>query len=245
MSVKDIVIEPVDSSLANEFIKEHHYSGTVVPNSQLHLGAFYHGSLEGVMQFGPPMDKSKLIDLVEGTGWNQFMELNRMAFTDALPKNSGSRCLSIAFKLFKKHAPQVKWVVSFADATQCGDGAMYRASNFVLTGITKNKTLLELPNGETIADMTLTAHSDDSRPELDGQSFAEVTDGSCKMSDFKQMTGAEYISGYQIRYIYFIDKDWRDRLTVKEIPYDRIDEMDAGMYKGEKVSIEARKPDEA
>jgi hypothetical protein len=242
MSVKDIVIKPVNSARANEFIKEHHYSGTVVPNSQLHLGAFYYGSLEGVMQFGPPMDKSKLIDLVEGTGWDEFMELNRMAFTDELPKNSESRSLSIAFKLFEKHAPQVKWVVSFADAAQCGDGAIYRASNFVLTGITENKTLLQLPDGTTIADMTLTAHSDDPRPELNGKSFAEVTNGSCKISDFKEITGAEYIPGYNLRYIYFIDNSYRDNLTVPEIPYKRIDELGAGMYKGEKVSIQERKP---
>jgi len=242
MSVKDIVIEPVDSSRANEFIKEHHYSGSVVPNSQLHLGAFYHGSLEGVMQFGPPMDKSKLIDLVEGTGWNQFMELNRMAFTDALPKNSGSRCLSIAFKLFKKHAPQVKWVVSFADATQCGDGAIYRASNFVLTGIRENTAIYELPNGERISRVTLEAHSDTPRPELDGRSFYEITEGSYSREKFMRETGAEMLDGYQLRYIYFIDKDWRDRLTVEEIPYERIDELGAGMYKGEKISVEARKP---
>jgi len=243
MSVKDIVIDPVDSSRANDFIEEYHYSGTVVPNSQLHLGAFYQGSLEGVMQFGPPMDKSKLIGLVEQTGWNEFMELNRMAFTDAMPKNSGSRCLSIAFKLFKKHAPHVKWVVSFADATQCGDGAMYRASNFVLTGIRENGQILQFPDGQTVARFALEAHSDDARPELDGRSFAEVTGGTCRISDLKKKTGAEYIDGYQLRYIYFIDKDWRDRLTVKEIPYERIDELGAGMYKGEKVSIEARKPD--
>jgi hypothetical protein len=242
MSVKDIVIEPIGSTRANDFIKEHHYSGTVVPNSQLHLGAFYHGNLEGVMQFGPPMDREKMLGLVEGTGWNEMMELNRMAFTEALPKNSGSRCLSIAFKLFSKHAPHVKWVVSFADATQCGDGAMYRASNFVLTGIRENKTILELPNGETIADMTLTAHSDTPRPELNGKTFYEVTGGSGSMEKFIEQTGAKRLKGYQLRYIYFIDKDWRERLTVNEIPYSRIDEIGAGMYKGEAVSVEERKP---
>jgi len=134
MSVKDILIKPVDASRGNEFIKQHHYSGKVVTNSQLHLGVFYHGGLEGVLQFGPPMVREQMLGLVEGTGWNEMMELNRMAFTEELPENSGSRCLSIAFKLFKKHAPHVKWVVSFADATQCGDGAVYRAANFILTG---------------------------------------------------------------------------------------------------------------
>jgi hypothetical protein len=242
MSVKDIHIKPVASSRANKFIKKYHYSGKVVPNSQLHLGAFYHGSLEGVMQFGPPMDREKLLGLVSGTGWNEMMELNRMAFTDKLPQNSGSRCLSIAFKLFKKHAPQVKWVVSFADATQCGDGAMYRASNFVLTGIRKNDQVVKLPNGDTIARMTLEAHSDTPRPELGGKTFYEITGGSGSMEDFIEATDAKRLEGYQLRYIYFIDKNVRDNLTVPEIPFERIDELGAGMYKGEKISIDERKP---
>jgi hypothetical protein len=243
MSAKDIIIEPVNSSRANTFIEQHHYSGTVVPNSQLHLGAFLRGSLEGVLQFGPPLDRENVIGLVEDTGWNEMMELNRMAFTDKLPKNSGSRCLSIAFKLFKKHAPHVKWVLSYADATQCGDGAVYRASNFVLTGIKENVHLIEFPNGETLNQIIATAHSTDPRPELNGKSVSEVTDGKCTLKSLMNATGAEKIPGYQLRYIYFIDKEWRDRLTVDEIPYSRIDELGAGMYKGEPISVEARKPD--
>ena len=242
MSVKDIHIKPIDSSRANKFIKEHHYSESVVPNSQLHLGAFYHGRLEGVLQFGPPMVRENVIGLVEGTGWNEMMELNRMAFTDALPQNSGSRCLSIAFKLFEKHAPQVKWILSYADATRCGDGAVYRASNFVLTGIKENTSMLELPGGEVICDLVITSHSDDPRPELNGKSVADVTDGKCTENAFKKATGAKPAPGYQLRYIYFIDKDYRENLTVPEIPYERIDELNAGMYKGEKISIEERKP---
>lgn len=37
-------------------------------------------------------------------------------------------------------------------------------------------------------------------------------------------------------YIYFIDPTYRDRLTVPVIPFSKIDEMGAGMYKGEKVT---------
>lgn len=242
MSVKDIHIKPIDSARANDFIKQYHYSGKVVPNSQLHLGAFYHGSLEGVMQFGPPMVRENILGLVEGTGWNEMVELNRMAFTEKLPQNSGSRCLSIAFKLFEKHAPHVKWVLSYADATQCGDGAVYRASNFVLTGVKKNVHLVELPNGETLTEMTIAAHSTDSRPELGGKSVSDVTDGKCTLSSFMDATGATKRKGYQLRYIYFIDDDYRDNLTVPEIPYERIDELNAGMYKGEKISVAERKP---
>lgn len=48
--------------------------------------------------------------------------------------------------------------------------------------------------------------------------------------------GAKYIEGFQLRYIYFIDKTYRRRLTVPEIPFSKIDEVGAGMYKGEKIT---------
>ena len=89
------------------------------------------------MQFGPSLCKEKTISLVDGTGWNDFLELNRMAFGINLPKNSESRAISVAIKLIKKKYSNIKWLVSFADACQCGDGAIYRASGFVLTAIKK------------------------------------------------------------------------------------------------------------
>lgn len=145
MTAKDIVLRSIPSKEATELIKRIHYSGKVCQNSQLHIGVFYHGKLEGAMQFGPSIDKRKTQGLVTGTGWNEFIELNRMAFTDVLPRNSESRAISIALKILKKKAPHLKWVISFADACQCGDGTIYRASGFVLTGIKINKNIYKLP----------------------------------------------------------------------------------------------------
>ena len=51
------------------------------------------------------------------------------------------------------------------------------------------------------------------------------------------------LEGYMFRYIYFIDKSWRERLTVPEIPFSEIDKLGAGMYKGENVSREERHVD--
>lgn len=64
---KEIIVKVIPPKIANEFVKKHHYSGKVVPNSQLHFGAFLDGKLHGVMSYGPSMDKSKLITLVDGT----------------------------------------------------------------------------------------------------------------------------------------------------------------------------------
>lgn len=144
---KNIVLKPITAQEANTIIKKLHYSGKVVNNSRIHIGVFYNGSLEGAMQFGSPLDKSKVIGLVEDTKWNDFVELNRMAFSDNLPRNSESRALSIAFKILRKHAPHLKWILSFSDACQCGDGTIYRASGFILTGInSKSDMIWRLPD---------------------------------------------------------------------------------------------------
>lgn len=161
-TAKDIILRPISAADANDLVRRVHYSGKVVNNSQLHIGVFLGGKLEGAMQFGPSLDKRKIQGLVSGTAWHEFIELNRMAFTDALPRNSESRAIAIAMRLLRKHAPQVKWVVTFADATQCGDGTIYRASGFVLTGIKKNNQIWQAPSGEITTRMVAT---DTRRPE--------------------------------------------------------------------------------
>lgn len=233
-SAKDVEVRVIPAKVANPFVKTHHYSGKVVNNSSLHFGAFIKGKLHGVMSFGPPMDKSKVINLVDGTPWNGMLELNRMAFDGVLPRNSESRCISVAMRLIKKNAPHIKWILSFADACLCGDGTIYRASGFVLTDIRPNKNTAKLPSGEEIHKMTLESSPNQPRPELGGKSYFQVTGGAYNFKKYCRVAHAEILEGYQLRYIYFIDKKWRDRLTVPEIPFSKIEEMGAGMYKGER-----------
>lgn len=162
-SAKDIIVKVIPAKVANPFVRAHHYSGKVVNNSSLHFGVFLpDGLLHGVLSFGPSMDKRRMLSLVntgnvgEGKKWNEFLELNRMAFDDILPRNSESRALGIAFRMIRKNAPQIKWVVSFSDATASGDGTIYRASGFSLTQIKKNKSIIEFPDGERIAQINFT-----------------------------------------------------------------------------------------
>lgn len=231
---KEIIIKVIPKRIADEFVKKHHYSGKVVQNSQLHFGAFLDGRLHGCLQYGPSMDKKKIITLVEGTGWNEFIELNRMAFDDYLPRNSESYCIGKTLRMIRKQAPQVKWVVSFADGCSCGDGTIYRASNFVLTGIRKNKTILKFPTGERFAAMTLEANFN--IPQIKKLCENMGVEHKYRTRSEWIKLGAEYVPGFQFRYIYFIDKSYRKRLTVPEIPFSRIDELGAGMYKGEKIT---------
>lgn len=236
---KEITIKVIPSNVANEFVRKHHYSGRVVMNSKLHFGAYYNKVLHGVMSFGSSLDKRKTKELVAGTGWNEFLELNRMAFDETLPKNSESRAIAIAIKLIRKNAPHIKWIISFADATQCGDGAIYRASGFVLTSIKKNTSIWEAPDGKTISDLSLRLGMQAKKSVNIVSITAHKTKenkGAASMQIFKD-AGYKPKVGFQLRYVYFIDKAKEKDLTVPIIPFSRIKEMGAGMYLGKKVEL--------
>ncbi len=202
---KGIIVKPISAKDACRVIKSLHYSGKVAAISQLHFGVFFDGKCGGALQFGPPIDRRKLLPLVSGTKFNDFLELNRMAFADWLPRNGESRAIGYVMKFIKKHYPKVEWIVSFADGTQCGDGTIYRASGFALTQIKKNSTICRLKSGEIAANH-----------------------GTSK----KNFSGSEKLPGFQLRYIYFLDPTARDRLTVPILPFSEIDKRGAGMYKG-------------
>jgi hypothetical protein len=221
-TAKDIHVAPISSHDARELVRRTHYSGKVVMNSQLHFGVFLGGKLEGAMQFGPSLDKRKIQGLVSDTGWNNFLELNRMAFSEALPRNSESRALGVAFRLIRKHYPHIEWVVSFADGTQCGDGTIYRASGFVLTSVKKNTTQLLMQDGSVVANSTLCNPNFIGKNGRTGSSIAKER-------------GVKPLPGFQMRYIYFLNPAARKRLTVPILPFSKIAEMGAGMYRGEKI----------
>lgn len=182
-SAKDIQLRVIPANIANQFVRKHHYSGKVVNNSCLHFGAFLNGRLHGVMSYGPSLDKRKIIGLVEGTPWSGFLELNRMAFDPVLPRNSESRCIAISLKMIKKQAPQVKWVISFADGCSCGDGAIYRASGFLLTGIKENKNIAVMPDGTKLHKMTLESNPLKPLPQIGGRSYFDVTGGGSLVAE--------------------------------------------------------------
>lgn len=225
---KEIIVKVIPSKIANEFVKKNHYSGKVVPNSTLHFGCFLDNKLHGVMSYGPSINKKGTINLVKNTGWNEFIELNRMAFDDYLPKYSESRCIAISIKLIKKNAPQIKWIISFADGTQCGDGTIYRASGFKLVGLSKNAGICKL-NGKMV--------------HIKKTYDLKLTSSFLKKSDIPKLKEkgyeAEIIDGYQFKYIYLIDKNCK--INTEILPFSEIDKQGAGMYKGKKIALSERK----
>lgn len=217
IKARDIEVKVISSRDAARIIKSIHYSGKVVPNSQIHFGVFAGKRCGGAISFGVSTDKRKMAPLVAGTRINEFLELNRLALADWLPKNSESRALGVALRFLRKNYSHLKWVVSFADATQCGDGTIYRASGFVLTAIKKNASLLQMPDGSIVSTKTLNDH---------------LTPEGHRMTKVARMQGAKPLPGFQLRYVYFLQPKCRRLLTVPEISFSMIAELGAGMYRG-------------
>lgn len=235
-SAKDIVIKVIESQPANDFVRRYHYSGKVVNNSQVHFGAFLRGRLHGVMSFGCPLDRRKVLGLVAGTRWNEMIELNRMAFDDALPKNSESRSIAIAMRMLRLNAPHLKWVLSFADGMQCGDGTIYRASGFVLTGFS-SASMYELPDDLARLNGGRIAHRLKIQDKTSAQSrevLSRTRGKNLTNSGYEKQLGMKVIPGFMLRYIYFLRPGERENLTVPILPFSEIEKRGAGMYKGHK-----------
>jgi hypothetical protein len=224
---KGILVKPISRDDANQIVKQLHYSGRTVNNSQIHFGVFLDGKCGGALQFGPSLDKRKIQGIVRDTAWNDFIELNRMALADWLPKNSESRAISVSMRLLRKHYPNLEW--------QCGHGTIYQAAGFVLTGMSQG-SLVELPddlaqiNGGRYAHrLSLqTKTSNLSREVLRRTGGKNLTN-----EKYAEMFGGRVVPGYMLRYVYFLNPEARERLAVPVIPFSKLKEVGAPMYRGE------------
>ena len=120
--------------------------------------------------------------------------------------------------MIRKHYPHIEWIVSFADACQCGDGTIYRAAGFVLTLIKTNKDVMRFADGSV------------------GHKMSQVTGGN-RLQHFAA-TGGKWsgigtpLEGHTLRYIYFLNPAARARLNAEELPYSAIEARGASMYRG-------------
>lgn len=162
------------------------------------------------------------------------MPYHVMAFDEVLPKNSESRCIAVAIRLIRKNAPHIKWILSYADGMQCGDGTIYRASGFKLTGFSTGSMWLLPPklremNGGAVAHRM---KIQDKSSAISRWVMARTNGKNLTMEQCAKKFGGEVCEGYMLRYVKILDPSYH--LTVPEIPFSEIEARGAGMYKGEK-----------
>jgi len=218
MSAREIELRIIPRHEADECVRRWHYSGKTYVKSVLHVGVFWRGDLLGAIQCGEGVCTPCMAHIVEGTTAATYIEINRMAFSDALPRNAESRALSVLWRIIRRERSAVEWVVSYSDATQCGDGAIYRGAGMLLIGCRKNSTLWRTPDGDIVSNVGIT-----STPSL----AARWGKGRREW----RANGLVCLAGYQLCYARFFMDDARKRLLRPVLPYSSIPE-DARMVRG-------------
>ena len=228
---KDILVKPIAARDACRIVRCLHYSGKVATTSQLHFGIFLDGKCGGAAQLGTPIDKRKALGAVRGTKWTGMLDLHRLALADWLPRNSESRVLTVILRLIRRTYPHIEWVQSYADGTQSGDGAIYRAAGFHLIGVHRNTSMYRMPDGEVCFRVVFEPGFSPSGGSGTVKARYGKT-GSETAGVFLRRIGAELLPGFQLRYIYFLSPTARERLTIPILPYSEIERLGAGMYLG-------------
>lgn len=197
-------VKEIGRDFANSVIVANHYSRKFYSATYIHLGVFIKGEFVGVLQFGYAMNPASAGSVVEGTGMDEYLELNRMWLDDIAPHCSESKALSYAIKFIRRKYPKIKWIQSFADE-RCGKfGAVYQAANFRYFG-EHNATFWEL-DGVVYHNSLMTRD-----PKL-SKSAAVIQAGKDRATsqDLRQF-----------RYIYFMRPSYAKGVRLKEKPYPK------------------------
>ena len=205
---EDFNIIEVDRNFANKLIKENHYSKKVYAGSYIHLSVMSKKEVKGILQFGYAMNPASQASVVAETKQDEYLELNRMWLHDDMPKNSESKAISYAIKYIKrKFNKKIKWIQSFADE-RCGrNGIVYQACSFDYYGEHKSD-FWEL-DGEVYHNIQMTLSEKDHR----------YNDVVKNLQDNKDK--AKKMTLRQFRYIFFIDKRYKNKCLLKEQEYPK------------------------
>lgn len=200
-------VKEMDRKEANAVIVKNHYSKKVYSATYINLGVYVDGTLKGVLQYGYAMNPASCGSVVEGTGMDQYLELNRMWIADDAGEYPESRAISISTKYIKRKYPKIKWIQSFADERCGGFGIVYQACSFAYYGEHKSD-FWEL-DGTVYHNIQMTVSKDSARYAGAAQFLQENRERAKKMNL------------RQFRYIKFIDSKWKKRCLLKEKPYPK------------------------
>lgn len=135
-----------------------HYFGSKGFLASYNYGVYFNDSLVGAISFGIPNARNVKELYTEDTQ-RYWLELTRFALSDACPKNSESRVISITIKFLKKLLPDLLGIITYADTAYNHTGIIYRASNFKYWGLTAQKTDLFI-NGKAVGKLKNVKYSE-------------------------------------------------------------------------------------
>lgn len=144
MSIKEKYhVVPIPSQLCKEWVLKKHYAKRL-PSISYSFGLYNLNILVGILTIGKPASPN-LCDGICGAEFSKYVyELNRLCVNDGLEKNALSYFVSKSIKAINEDII----LVSYADTLYNHHGYIYQATNWLYTGITKERTDIGFEDGK-------------------------------------------------------------------------------------------------
>ena len=142
--IKEIFsVLPLEYEDVKEWCLFKHYAHRM-PQVSYAYGLYRNRILEAICTFGMPASPTLVRGAMGGAYMDNFLELNRLCANDGLPRNALSFFVGQCLKALPK--PMV--VVSYADSGHNHHGYIYQATNWIYTGMTKERTDIFVGEGK-------------------------------------------------------------------------------------------------
>ena len=202
-ALQDLFVKPVPNNIARSIVERHHCLHSFPGATKLAFGVFVGFGLQGAVVLG--CGPVNAYSLVSGANPDDCLALTRLWLSDDLPGNSESKVIGSVIRALKRHT-HTKFLVTYADPTQGHVGTIYQATNWFYTGLSGATPLYAIGDGKAVHSRT----------------FAN-TFGTHSVAHFEKH-GVELKKVPQAakhRYLYFLDRSWRNRLHVPIRPYPK------------------------
>lgn len=208
--IRDSELKPIPVAFARDLLVRNHYLHSFPGGTQICLGVFARGYLTGALTFG--VGPTNAHRLVGDASPRDCMTLTRLWLSDDLPTNSESFVIGQSLRALRKHT-DVKFVLSYADPARGHLGTIYQATNWIYTGRSEASPMYDLGDG-------IPRHSRTVSHAIGSHSRRHLADHGVKVRLVRQSA--------KHRYVYFLNRSWRSRLTVPELPYPKKETCDEG-----------------
>jgi hypothetical protein len=195
-----IKLMPIPLVIAKKLLVRYHYLHSFPGGTMLSLGIFIGNRLLGTVTLGagPYMGYR----LVKGAYRDDCITLTRLWLADELPLNSESRVLGMVLRSLSKDTT----LKAYSDPAAGHTGTIYQATNWLYTGLSSATPLYDFNDG-------IARHSRSLAHELGSHSVKFWKEHGFKLKIIPQAA--------KHRYIRFLDKSWKSRLTAPVLPYPK------------------------
>ncbi len=202
-ALQSIRVQPIPFAAAKQILVKHHYLHSLPGGTKLTFGAFAEGKLLGAITFG--VGPYNAFALVEGANPDNCLTLTRLWLSRELPPNSESRVISVCLRYLRKYT-SLKFITTYADPAQGHVGTIYQATGWLYTGLSEATPKFDIGDG-------VARHSRSLSHAFGSHSLKYLYERGLKIKTLPQIS--------KHRYIYFLDRDYRNKLKSPELPYPK------------------------